>query len=481
MKLGWCQLFFILLLSPSVWGQQSNRWLSAAATEALEQIYQSHAIPPIEFKKKTEQFYLSAYHSFIEYTTREQDSSARNFMMAFEKLEVAYARQKDERTRLMLINLSVQKGLLHWMRQEPFAGTFSFMKGYRMHDKEIADPALQQEVNKIKALFLILIDQLPDFAVSGAGILGMEGDRETGFSMLNEYVHCCIGEPGLYVEAMVLYGYCLLKFSDGAGEVVDNYLEKASALNTPLVKYIAASLIIKKKDGQTARWFLNRLPKQAFEYFPLLYHLKGKVELNHLSDSAAITLHQFLQNYPGNSFKADAYLRLARYYRLKGNELKFQEQVSHLEKVDVFPTSADKQARDEITSLHDKPIVLIKARLLFDDGQNQACIDVLESATGHNNSVRDQIEWYYRLARAYNKQKRYNKAIYFYNQVISLSNDDERYFGPYSALFCAEIYLINKKDTAACGQMLQVADKLNDGQYKADIKRKISRLNTRAQ
>ena len=469
-------LCYGLAVSSALCGQTDGCMLSSEGRKCLHQIYHPQEEQNVCDLKASEYLYLTAYRYFIEFISFEQDSSATHFMDVCDRFSEFPGASQNQLTQLMLVNLSIQKGLIQWMRNEPFYGTLSFINGHRLLKEEYTNPSLRQEVKKLRGLFLVLIDQLPDYVTNGAGLFGLDGDHAEGFRLLQEYVAHCADKEGVYTEALVLYGYCLLKFSNGDRDQMDQYIQKVRLSESPLLTFVSSSVAIKTRDGETARGLLDNLKPETLHSFPLLYHLKGKTALNTLSAECVLWLTNFLDYYPGRSFKADAHLRLARYYRIIHDPIKEKKEAEAILSMAEYVTSSDKQAFQEASMVAQKPELLIKARLLFDDGQAQECIDLLTTADQFLLSDYYLAEWHYRLARALEGEKRYKAAISHYQVVISLTREDDRYIGPYSALNAAKIHLEVFNDSNSCKSMLQQAKELNSGQYKSDIKRKISAL-----
>lgn len=469
-------LFYGLFVSSALWAQTEGGMLSNEGRKYLHQIYNPQETQNEYDLKSSEYLYLNAYRYFIEFISFEQDSSATRFIEAYDRLSEFHSLQKSQISQLMLVNLSIQKGLIQWMKNEQLAGTFSFINGHRLLKDNYTNPSLLQEERKLRGLFLILIDQLPDFVMSSASLIGLEGNRTKGFSLLQEYVAGCEDEAGIYTEALVLYGYCLMKFSNRDTDRMNQFIHKARLNKSPLLTFVSASVAIKMRDGETARGVLYGLQEETFECFPLLYHLKGKTALNTLSDECEWWLSKFVHLYPGMSFKADAHLRLARYYRINHDLVRVKGEVEAILGMDIYPTSNDKQASQEAFMVAHKPESLLKARLLFDDGQTKACIALLKAVDQFLLSDFYRAEWHYRLARALEEENGYKEAISHYEEVLLVAREDDRYIGPYSALNAAKIHLEIFRDSTSCKKMLQNAKDLNTGQYKADIKRKISEL-----
>jgi len=470
-------LFYGLNVSSALWAQTEDGMLSNDGRNFLHQIYHPQEEQKEGDLKASEYIYLTAYRYFIEFISFEQDSSAAHFMDTYDRFSEFPSVQENQITQLMLVNLSIQKGLIQWMKGEQLLGTFPFIKGYRLLNRNYyTNPSLLQEVRKLRGLFLILIDQLPDYMMSGANLFGLEGNRTEGFSLLQEYVEYCEDKEGVYAEALVLYGYCLMKFSNGDKDQMHQFIQKASLNESPLLTFVSASVAIKKRDGETARSLLDGLLTESLNCFPLLHYLKGKAALNRLSPECEVPLTDFLKKYPGNSFKTDALWRLACYYRLMDNQTKMEAYLSLVEALDHLPTSLDKQAIGEVMDVRDKPRSLIRGRLLFDNGQVDQCIKILEHEKVIDLPLFYRAEWHYRMARAKDVNRSYKEALFHYDRVMDLCEEDNRYIGPYSALYAAEISYHSLCDSTQTRRYLKKAGQLNTGQYKSSIRWRLSQF-----
>ena len=173
-------------------------------------------------------------------------------------------------------------------------------------------------------------------------------------------------------------------------------------------------------------------------------------------------------------FKADAYRYMSWYYLLRGESALYLNYQDSIKTLSAYPTSEDKQAKYETElSLQPDPL-LLKSRLLFDSGMFQDAALVLEN----NSSLiagNSQLEYHYRLGRCYQYLKDTNKALFEYSIAIRLGSDNNRYFGPYAALYAAAICL-DSNDLSQFNYFLNKASELNNGEYENSISMEIDRL-----
>jgi tetratricopeptide (TPR) repeat protein len=138
----------------------------------------------------------------------------------------------------------------------------------------------------------------------------------------------------------------------------------------------------------------------------------------------------------------------------------------------VVNTEQDQVALFEQQS-QQKPLVpLLKARLLFDGGYYTESMEELTSLKTENlfNSIY-QLEYYYRLARNYEKQENFTRAIYLFNKVIIDGSSIANYYAANAALNAGNIceQLFNKKQAQF---YYKKCLSLSPNQYKESIHQK---------
>ena len=460
---------FICLLHSALHAQ-GNSLLSKEGLRQLDALYRSQAINCGE--EDTESDYLSAYNSFLLYQAFENKADAEAFYAQYESFE----ERVDDRpvSQLMYSNLTIQKSLLLVMRGEIFEGAHVFYKAHRIFKRLDAEHCGIEYI-KLQALFDIFLAQIPEQHQFFASLFGLNGNAERGFTLLNNYLQAASGKPGMYPEAIALYGYCRLKFGKLANEGVENYIALSKTQNSPLITFVAVSLAVKNRLAESAVELCASYTDEYSQKFPLLFYLKGRALLTAMDTSDLKAFSAYHHYYKGNSFKADALMREAWRHHLTGELEKRDRMIAAVGQQTALPTANDRQAKAEITKLAKEPAELLKARLLFDGGYYQQAKHTLNEMDKSILSTYDLVDYYYRRGRICQQLKETDTALACFERVISSCACDERYIGPYSALELAVIYL-NQGDKKKAKGYLDKAEDLNTGRYKSAIRNKIARL-----
>ena len=463
-------LSVIICLLSSIGLAQQENWLAEEALQQLDSIYCAEPIHVTNLD--LESIYISAYNNFICYQAFERKNDANSFYSGYAKYsEACDLSNKDQ---LMLVNLSIQKALLLWMQGEEFEGARVFYKAHRIF-KRIEATNFGLEHKKLQALFDIFLAQIPEQHQFFASLFGLEGDAEEGFSQLNQYLIEVKEEPGLYLEALVLYGYCQLKFGEPTEQNVVDYMACSEKCNSPIIAFIASSLALKNRLGEMALRLCADLPNAHYHKFPLLFYQKGRVLLNALDSTSISAFARFHEQYKGHSFKVDALMREAWYNHIKGEEAARDKAISKAKEQTIWPTSIDKQAKVELLTIHEEPVGLLKARLLYDGGYYSAAMHIINQTDCSLLSKYYQAEFYYRSARIFQAIGRTEEAITQYKATVALCKADERYIGPYAAIELVKYYTMNDHIEEAI-EYLDSAVQLNTGQYKSDIQNILEQL-----
>src|SRR5690606_38872621 len=130
--------------------------------------------------------------------------------------------------------------------------------------------------------------------------------------------------------------------------------------------------------------------------FPTLNYLLGNAKLNRMDPDANVYLTSFLKEYKGINYVKDAYLKLAYYYYLKGDNSRYK---SILEMVRSRGNLYDEKDKQALKEANDNPpnLHLLRARLYFDGGYYSKALAQLSNKDADDFKIsRDQIELYYR-------------------------------------------------------------------------------------
>ncbi len=393
--------------------------------------------------------YCTIYNNQIEFLKSE--SKSKPFVLHF------------------LSELYLQRGILEYQNENTFTAINYFSKAYSfwMHSEELI-PDSKYNL-KLSGIFNLLIGNLPKPYSNMVGWFGYNGNTKRGFEDLRAYLNCQDDRFGNYYEALLYLGFSYLKFEKNES-TIENFIKDYSSSKLPeFIQSIMVRCANKIHQPDLCSELFNKP-----SILPVLSYLKGKYHVQRGSDTALVYLNSFLKKEKSMQFKADAYRYMSWHYLFRGESALYLNYQDSIKALSAYPTSEDKQAKYE-TELNLQPDpLLLKSRLLFDSGMFQDAALVLEN----NSSLftgNSQLEYHYRLGRCYHYLKDTTKALLEYSIAIDLANDNNRYFGPYAALYAAAICL-DSNDLSQFNYFLDKASELNNGEYANSIRLDIDRL-----
>jgi hypothetical protein len=241
-----------------------------------------------------------------------------------------------------------------------------------------------------------------------------------------------------------------------------------SLLKTYLQGYVSA----RNAQNDKAIAYLLRSPKdKKYADFPLLNYLLGTAKLNRMDSNANVYLINYLKEYHGINFIKDAYLKLAYYYLLQGDQVKYQAFLKMVRTQGSLYDEKDKQALKEAND--DEPnIDLLKARFYFDGGYyDKALAQINDKSQSDYGLKRDQIEAFYRLGRIYDEMGKDALAISNYQKSIAIGQQTSYYFAANAALCIGAIYE-NRNDKNNAANYYQKAIAMKNHEYENSIETK---------
>lgn len=458
---------------------QQSMWISEEAKEILAVIYKGDVggfydpdayLIINERINGAEKHYINAYRYFISYQAYENQHDYDAFFSCVKEFEAVRSGERLT-DQYITINLAVQEGLMYLMKGYEFEGAMALYKGYRIL-RRVEAGELDAEYRKLSALFDIFVSQVESYNGFFSSLLGLKGDVQKGFEKLDKYVNSVKNQTGIYEEALLLKAFCQLKFGSATSEDIYGYSIYGLENDVPLLSYVALSLALKERDGDSASLFVQKLPESQFKSFPILYYLKGRILMNSLDTNALNLFKLFRHYFNGNSFKADGYFREARWYHLNHEPVKRDKAIDMVIDQASSSISSDKQAKDEVLKLKNKPVEFVKARFLFDGGFYYEAKEILESYPYNEYNNYYRLEYHYRIGRICKEIWEYECALKHFDACIGLSKYDDRYFGPYAAVEAA--YICKQKgEFSKMNSYLEIAKELNTGQYKPEVKYRI--------
>jgi tetratricopeptide (TPR) repeat protein len=302
-----------------------------------------------------------------------------------------------------------------------------------------------------------------------------QGSVQQGLSELQAAAE--VFETGEYScllpENLFLITFLQLNFRPGTLGSIDfeDHLENMAEDNI-LISYAYSRILMKTGHNDKAIEVLSSRPKGE-QYFPFYYleYLLGRAKLYRLDTNAKDHFYKYVTNFKGQNFIKDAYQKLAWYYLIQGDTIKYDENKRKILQYGKAVVDADKQAKMEAMNKGRPNVDLLKARLLFDGGYYEKAEQLLVYQNVVLTSVKDSVEYDYRLGRIYHAWGKIDKAIFYYQKTIMKGSSLPNYFAANAALNLGIIYE-SRGEFEKSKKYYKSCFNLDYDEYKASISQK---------
>jgi hypothetical protein len=406
--------------------------------------------------------YLENYSAFIAFIALEKPIDAQTFpILAQQRTKQIDQMVGDAAAAVYNSNIMLQLAIVEAINGHNVQSLKAVVKAMQLVKKIPNEVPFYHEREKLSIVFDLFWAVVPDDYKWALNLWGISVDWQQSVARLGKYVSQAQSQIGLGDEAKIIESLVYLKATWATKGFL---LPKHNALGKPLLIYVDGLLGLKIKQQEMV---LPLIGDDVCRLFPPLYYIRGRMKLNVLDESAANELRSYLDRFDGNSFKADALLRLAWCDALTGERQNTSSFVSLMAKLSTPLTYADKQALSEIKQINRIDTTLLKARLLFDAGIYQKSLALLVD----NKQLKAVMpcEYFYRMARAQHELGLSADALSNYRCCIENNTSPQRYFAPNAALKAAELLFVGNAMEPA-RQMVKLCLELNQGEYAESIK-----------
>ncbi len=325
---------------------------------------------------------------------------------------------------------------------------------------------------KSLALVNVIFGSIPANFRSITRFLGMSGNVQAGLKQLEELRTELPKTKYSFYNDEVIFFLCNINIdalhNNAAYPKLITYLsgmENGSLLKSFLQGYVAS----KTAHNDDAIAYLQASPKSAqYVSLPMINYLLGSAKLNRMDDDTPVFLSAYVKEYKGVNYIKDAYLKIGYYYLLQNNTEKYDYYVKLAKTKGYAIDEKDKQALREANDT--KPdLDLLKARFYYDGGYYSKALAQLSGKDVNDFSLtRDKTEYYYRLARIYEKTDRANDALSSYQRAINYGKATKYYYSANAAVSIGRIFE-GKKDYKKAGDYYRQALDMKDHEYQNDI------------
>ncbi len=396
--------------------------------------------------------YLFCYEDFLKSYFKSNLSNYENFNANIEKTVEKLETINSDESNILIADLYLYQGFIHFLWDEKFAYAKSIFKGNRFINN-VSDNCLEKK--KIKSLYEVLGYGIPDKYKRFASWFGFSGDAMAGLKMLDDFLASPKISDAQRIEGQVFHMY-LCNFLDIPLQQ-QNFNFKSQLL---LYVYLQTVPLSAKEKVN----LIEQFAKKDLGYFD---YLKGKILLQMQDVKGYDLLEKYVQNQEGNTFKHDALYQMYAYNIANNNPQKAQKCKEEIILLPQARFPIDKKALKRCNT--DRPPFLVKAGQLFDAGMFKQSLSVLYKEKNNSalNTTKAKVEFVYRKARNYQMLNQEDKAIKAFEAVIK-TGLDELYFVPFSSYQCGKIY-IHQKQYDKAKQYLNKTFELNNGDYKHSI------------
>ena len=294
------------------------------------------------------------------------------------------------------------------------------------------------------ALTNVIFGSIPPSFKSVTRFLGMNGNVQAGIKQLEQIRVKLPGTSYNFYNDEVVFFLCTIDVNVArdmkAYDKLIGYtqtMDAGSLLKVYLQGYVAA----KTAHNSDAISYLLTAPQgNQYVNLPAINFLLGNAKLNRMDADAATYLEKFIYEYKGSNLVKDTYLKLAYFYLLHNDLVKYGACLKLVKSRGNATDEKDKQALREASDPR-PDIDLLKCRFYFDGGYyDKALAQIVTKSVNSFALPRDKIEYFYRLGRIYDKTGKTAEALLNYQRTINYGKNTSYYYASNAALNSGRIY-----------------------------------------
>ena len=379
------------------------------------------------------------YIDFLKLLISE-DEEYYNISKNKKKERIAFIQKGNKESPYYLYaqgEIYLQWSFIYLKNKEYTSFVYDFIRSYNLFDAN-AKKFPKFALNK-KGLSIIytLLGAVPKQYEWMLDLIGMKGDIKTGLLNMEQVLHN--NELKIYQqEVLFIIAFLQLNLTND-DQINHKYLSIIGDRykSNILLNFAAARLSHSLGMNEYCIEILENRPQEKGIYpFYYLDYLQGISYLYKLDYyTSKLYFERFIKYFEGENYIKSAYHKLACIAYLednKGYKTYFESVIKEGNSfIDEDKVSLKYAKIGDLGS----PL-LLKARLLYDGGYYQQALDVISEF-----KVRDNAEYYYRLASIQEKLNYTNEDVIFnYKQAYNLAFASDDYYAPMSSLRIALLY-----------------------------------------
>lgn len=364
---------------------------------------------------------------------------------------------KSPYIKFSLSEFYLHRAICRVLFNEKFKAVFDLKKA-RSYSKNNDEEYPQFELNyKTKSLLNILLGSIPPSFKWASGLISLKGDYKTGIVELNRMLNLSYIKEDYNCFFPEILTYKVITAQQSSATASENkqlntYFStltvKRELPRNYILLYAWSDYLMKNGQNDMAIKIICSQQKDSgyIPFWPIEF-IHGAALQNKLDKSCVSHFLSYIQGVRKGNYINACFQRLAWQSLLNGSPQEYDKYIQQISR-NVINTEQDQVALFEQQSKQKPLIQLLKARLLFDGGYYHQSMEELSSIKTENlyNSLY-QLEYYYRLARNYEKQENFTRAMYLFNKVIIDGSTIANYYAANAALNAGNVceQLNNKK------------------------------------
>ncbi|MCE2733165.1 MAG: hypothetical protein LW821_07345 [Flammeovirgaceae bacterium] len=416
------------------------------ADMAYEQVMQLQFLKhPKALKSSIEIDYALELSHVLEVLAEEDDKLYQAYEEQFETTVASWKKKRENEP--YLAELYVLWAFAKLKMKQEFQAAMLIRKAYHIVTDEHHNKNLKAQ--KTKGLLYIMLGAVPEKYNWLLRVFSMQGNTTEGIQLLKNLYqaeHNQAWESGLWLA--LAQGYLLQEPQLGLA-LADSLIQQKP--NRTIAKLLAASLALKANQAEITLGYINNWQTNK-NTTPLVYYLAGEANLCKGNDvEAAAWFIRFHQQYKGTNLVKDAYFKTGLSYWLLNQNSIAKRYFTLAAENGVAHTEADKYAEKALSTIQESDKTLWRIRLFTDGGYFTKAKELVESKNENDFiALKNQVEFYYRKARLFDKLKEPISAEKFYLQTITKAGKNSWYFAPNACLQLGYHYKSMNQIEKAC-------------------------------
>lgn len=416
------------------------------ADAAYEQVMQLQFLKqPKALTSSIDTDYVYELSHVLEIIAEEDDKLFLAYEEQFETIAASWKKKRENEP--YLAELYVLWAFAKLKMKQEFQAAMLIRKAYHIVTDEQHSKNLKAQ--KTKGLLYIMLGAVPEKYNWLLRVFSTQGNTTEGIQLLKSLYqaeHNQAWESGLWLA--LAQGYLLQEPQLGL-TLADSLIQQKP--NRSIAKLLAASLALKANQAEITLNYMDDLQTNQ-NVTPLFYYLAGEANLCKGNDvEAAAWFIRFNQQYKGTNLVKDAYFKTGLTYWLLNQNSIAKRYFTLASQNGVAHTEADKYAEKALATILESDKTLWRIRLFTDGGYFAKAKELVESKNESDfTSLKNQVEFYYRKARLFDKMKDTASAEKFYLQTIAKARKNHWYFAPNACLQMGYQYKSMNENEKAC-------------------------------